>query len=152
MPVWRRSVDVDVVQAPGTPEEKRWSASIGGDLDTQALFYASDRIRIGDEIHSEFFDEPRIVASVTPVTASDGSLTHWEARMVPLSQWKRASRPPSPQYIASGQGARINVGSTDHSVQQFQNQTAEFRAVERELDALRAAIEQFTAAMIARTH
>ncbi len=62
--------------------------------------------------------------------------------MVPLSQWKRASRPPSPQYIASGQGARINVGSTDHSVQQFQNQTAEFRAVERELDALRAAIEQ----------
>jgi hypothetical protein len=89
MATFGRSVPVDIVHAPGTPEEKRWSTLMGGDLATKALFHPPDRVKTGDEIHGNVFDEPRIISSVNPVTALDGSVTYWEARMLPLSQWKR---------------------------------------------------------------
>src|SRR5262245_26338827 len=89
MPVFSRTVEVEVIHAPRTSEEKRWSTSMGGDLKTKALFYAPDRVASGDEIHATLFDEPRVITAVDPITTVDGSLSYWEARMLPRSQWQR---------------------------------------------------------------
>ena len=66
--------------------------------------------------------------------------------MMPQSRWERENRAGAPSFTATGQGARINVGSTDQSVQQFQNHSPELGAVFRELDAIQAAIEQLASA------
>lgn len=88
--VFGRSIPVHILRSPGTAEEKRWSTLMGGDLSSKALFQPEDRVQRGDEIHAEnFFDEPRIVTSVYPQVVMDGSISHWEARIQPKSEWGR---------------------------------------------------------------
>lgn len=136
------------MRAPGSPEEKRWTADMGGNRSTKALFYLKDRVRTGDRIHcDDMFDEPRVITKVDPNVMADGSTSHWVAEMMPESQWERENRPAAPSFVAAGQGARINYGSVDQSVQQFQNHSPELGAVMRELDAITAAIEQLASAV-----
>ena len=85
MVVFGRSVPVEIVHASDTPDERRWSTDMGGDQATKALLNPPDRVVTGDEIHCELFDEPRIVTSVHPVTSLDGSVSYWEAEMLPQS-------------------------------------------------------------------
>lgn len=116
MATFNRSVPVDLVHARGTPEERRWSTSMAGDLASKALFDAPDRVVTGDEIHASLFDEPRIVASVHPVTNLDGSVSYWEARMLPLSQWQRENSHLTPRSKASPVLIFISHSSEDHEV------------------------------------
>jgi hypothetical protein len=145
MPVFTTSHEVEIVRAPGSPDEKRWTAMMGGDRATKALFYVEDRVRTRDEIHCEdIFDEPRIITKVRPEIVLDGSTSHWVAEMIPKSQWERANRAGQPTYSVTGQGGRINIGSVDQSVQQFHNHSPELAAVLKELDAIRDAVEHLT--------
>jgi hypothetical protein len=93
MAVFGRSIDVEIVHAPGTVEEKRWSTTMGGDLATKALFHPVDRVVTGDEVHASLFDEPRVISSVNPVTTLDGTVSHWEARMTAAVPLAARSRP-----------------------------------------------------------
>ena len=63
---------VTVIRDSGTAEEKRWDTHIGGDLAQNALFYLEDRVKTGDELQSEVFDEPRVVSKVDPVLMLSG--------------------------------------------------------------------------------
>jgi hypothetical protein len=118
MPVFTSQYAVTLIRDAGTPEEQRWETRMGGDLTRKALFYLDDRVRTGDEIHADFFDEPRIVSRVNPCTTMTG-ISHWEAEMVPQSDWRARQRSMQPSIVVSGQGARVNLGSVDRSVQQF---------------------------------
>lgn len=142
MATFGRAVPVEIVRGRGTTEEKRWSALMAGNLATNALFQPEDRVRTGDEIHCELFDEPRVLTAVHPDTSLSGDLSCWKAEMVPQSRWNRQNQPAAPTFNATGQGARINVGSIDRSVQQFHNARPEFEAVLRELDSIKSAIAQ----------
>ena len=80
------SFPVTIIHAPGRPTERRWHTRIGGDCDRRALVQSEDRVALGDEIHCEFFDQPRIVVRVKPVFGS-GAVAYWEAEIVPRSEW-----------------------------------------------------------------
>jgi hypothetical protein len=100
-------------------EEKRWDTRMGGDLAQNALFYLEDRVKTGDELHCEIFDEPRVITKVDPALMLSG-ISHWEARIVPLSEWRRRNR-ALPNINVTGPGARVNFHSLDQSVQNFEN-------------------------------
>ena len=115
---------------------------MGGDGSRRGLFYAKDRIRTGDRIYcDDLFDEPRVITGVHPEKLLSGNVSHWIAEMLPESQWERQNR-PQPLLTPLPDRARINVGSVDRSVQQFQNQSGNLDGVMRELDAIREAIER----------
>jgi hypothetical protein len=120
MPTFGSHHRVTVIRASGTPEEKRWDTHMGGDLAQNALFYLEDRVKTGDELQSEAFDEPRVISKVDPVLMLSG-ISHWEARIVPVSEWRRRNRAMLPNINVTGQGARVNLHSLDQSVQNFQN-------------------------------
>jgi hypothetical protein len=116
MAVFGRSIDVEIVHAPGTVEEKRWSTTMGGDLATKALFHPVDRVVTGDEVHASLFDEPRVISSVNPVTTLDGTVSHWEARMTPLSRWQLEAGHLFTRKAATGVQIFISHSSEDHEV------------------------------------
>jgi hypothetical protein len=134
---------VTIVRARGTPDEKSWQAQMGGDLARKALFYIDDRIKTGDEIHCELFDEPKIISKVDPSLMLSG-VSHWEAEMMPQSEWDRRHGVALPQITVTGQGARINIGSADHSSQHFHNAQSD-AAVLQALEEIKAAIAQHVA-------
>ncbi len=99
---------VTVIRHPGTPEERRWDTRMGGDLDTTALFQASDTVVTGDEIHCDVFDQPRVVLRTKPVFGS-GELAYWEAAIIPRSEWNSlhsAKRPVSATEQTSARYSR----------------------------------------------
>jgi hypothetical protein len=114
---------------------------MGGDLKDLALFYLDDRVRTGDELHSECFDEPRVITRVDPSMTMSG-VSHWEAKIVPLSEWKRLRQPAQPHVVVTGQGARVNLGSVDQSVQHFHNAADQAAAVAQVLGEIKALIEK----------
>jgi CheY-like chemotaxis protein len=74
------------------------------------LFYLQDRVKTGDEIHSDVFDEPRVIVRVDPALVMEG-VSHWEATIVPRSQWIRPHVSTQLQYTG-GKGMsmqRIDV-------------------------------------------
>jgi hypothetical protein len=78
---------ITVVRDVGGPSETRWDTQMGGDFVYKALFNTRE-IRTGDEIHCDLFDEPRVVSRVDPVLAH-GGVSHWEAKIMPRSEWTR---------------------------------------------------------------
>jgi hypothetical protein len=101
-----------------------------------------DLVKTGDEIRSDVFDEPRVVTRVDPSLCMEG-VSHWEAAIVPRSEWNRLHRNVQPTIFVSGQGARVNFGSLDQSVQYFGSAT-EISTVLRALDEIREAIKSDT--------
>jgi hypothetical protein len=140
MPVFGSHSPVTIVRARGTPDEKTWEAQMGGDRARKALFYRDDRVKTGDEIQCELFDEPKIVSRVDPVMTMSG-LSHWEAEMVPKSQWQKLQREALSNITVTGQGARVNIGSHDHSIQHFNNVQADNAAVLSVLEEIKVAIQ-----------
>ena len=114
---------------------------MGGDRARKALFYIDDRIKTGDEIQSDLFDEPKIISKVDPSMTMDG-VSHWEAEMMPQSEWNRRHGPALPAVTISGQGARVNIGSADHSSQHFHNVQSDSAAVLQALEEIKTAIAQ----------
>jgi hypothetical protein len=141
MPSFGSHTLVTIIRARGTPDEKTWEAQMGGDRARNALFYLDDRVKTGDEIHCELFDEPKIITKVDPSMTLSGP-SHWEAEMMPQSEWQRRYRPPSPNITVTGQGARVNVGSLDQSVQHFHGAAADNAAILHLLEEIRTAIQQ----------
>jgi hypothetical protein len=74
---------VTIVRAAGTSEELRWDVQMGGDFDSKALFQPADRVKVGDEIHCDVFDIPRIVERVKPILLGNGEVAHWDAKISP---------------------------------------------------------------------
>jgi hypothetical protein len=140
MPVFGSHSLVTIIRARGTPDEKSWEAQMGGDRARKALFYLDDRIKTGDEIHCELFDEPKIISKVDPAMTMSG-VSHWEADMMPQSEWRRHHGAALPNITLTGQGARVNIGSSDHSIQHFHNAQADNAAVLQALEEIRAAIK-----------
>jgi len=130
---------VTIIRARGTPDEKTWEAQMGGDRARTALFYLDDRVKTGDEIHCELFDEPKIISKVDPVMILSGP-SHWEAEMVPQSEWNRRRGATLPNIMVTGQGARVNIGSLDHSHQDFRHADDDNAAVLRVLEEIQATI------------
>ncbi|HEY6988075.1 MAG TPA: hypothetical protein VH369_06815 [Bryobacteraceae bacterium] len=140
MPVFGSHSHVTIFRARGTPDEKSWEAQMGGDRARKALFYIDDRVKTGDEIHCELFDEPKIISKVDPSMTMSG-VSHWEAEMMPRSEWQRRYGSPSHNITVTGQGARVNVGSTDQSVQHFHN-VQDDAAIVHLLEEIKTAIQQ----------
>ena len=138
MPVFGSYYEVTIVREAGTAEEASWKTQMGGDLARKALFHVEDRVKTGDEIHCDVFDEPRVVARVDPSLCMEG-VSHWEATIVPRSEWNRLHRNIQSTIMVTGQGARVNLGSLDQSVQHFSGAT-EIGAVLKSLDEIREAI------------
>lgn len=61
---------------------------------------------------------------------------------MPKSEWGFRHRAALPSITVSGQGARVNLGSIDQSVQHFHNQQADHAAVLHALDEILEAIQQ----------
>lgn len=95
MVVFSSSCRVTIVRSPGTPEERSWETSMGGDFNAKALFQTEDRVLPGDELRCHLFDQPRIVRLVKPRAAS-GEVAYWEASIVPRSEWSRRRKVVSP--------------------------------------------------------
>ena len=140
MPVFGSHSLVTIVRARGTPEEKTWEAQMGGDRARKALFYLDDRVKTGDEIHCELFDEPKVISKVDPSLTMSG-VSHWEAEMMPQSEWSRRHAAALPNIMMTGQGARVNIGSSDQSIQHFHNAQADNAAVLQALEEIKAAIQ-----------
>lgn len=141
MPVFGSHYPVTVVRGAKTADEKRWETRMGGDLSRKALFYIDDKIKTGDEIHADVFDEPRIVVRVTPSLVAEG-VSHWEAEMLPQSEWQLRHRAALPPITVTGMGARVNVHSVDQSTQNFHNQYNDNAALIQALDDVKAMIQQ----------
>ena len=141
MPVFGSHHLVTIVRDAGTPAETRWEARMGGDLDRKALFYLEDRVRTGDQIHYEYFDEPRVLARVLPEQTLSGP-SHWRAELMPLSEWNRRNAPASAGVHVNGQGARVNIGSQDYATQIFNNEQSPIDDVIRALAELKAQLPQ----------
>jgi hypothetical protein len=141
MPVFGSHTLVTVIRAHGTADEKRWEAQMGGDGARKALFYIDDRVKTGDEVHCELFDEPKIISRVDPAMTMDGP-SHWEAEMMPQSEWNRRHAPSLHHITMTGQGARVNIGSADHSSQHFHNAQSDNAAVLRLLEEIKTVIAQ----------
>jgi hypothetical protein len=141
MPSFGSHAPVTIIRARGTADEKSWEAQMGGDLARKALFYIDDRIKTGDEVHCELFDEPKVISKVNPAMTLSGP-SHWEAEMMPQSEWKRCNAPSLPHITLTGQGARVNIGSADHSSQHFHNVQSDNAAVLKVLEEIKAAIAQ----------
>jgi hypothetical protein len=139
MPVFGSYYEVTIVRHARTAQEASWKTRMGGDLARKALFHMEDRVKTGDEIHSEVFDEPRVVARVDPSLVMEG-VSHWEATIMPQSEWNRLHRNVQPTILVSGQGARVNLGSLDQSVQYFGGATG-ISTVLKALDEIREAIK-----------
>ena len=57
MPIFSPSYDVEIIRKTDDGE-KRWTARIGGNLNTEALFQNDHNgVRVGDEIHCGLFDD-----------------------------------------------------------------------------------------------
>ena len=122
MPVFGSYYEVTVVREAGTANEMSWKTQMGGDLARKALFHVEDRVRTGDEIYCDAFDEPRVITRVDPSLVMEG-VSHWVATIVPRSEWNRLHRSAQPTIMVTGQGARVNLGSLDESVQHFDGAT-----------------------------
>ncbi len=77
------NLTVTVIRDAGTPQEKQWTATVGGDLRHLLLFHWYETVKTGDTVYSELFDEPRVIVRVDPVLHP--GLTHWEATIIPQS-------------------------------------------------------------------
>jgi hypothetical protein len=87
------SCPVVIVRASGAPAEKPGAARMLTDLSTTAFFDGSVSLHVGDEIHCELFDEPRVVAGVSPFARPNASMQYWKVEIVPRSRWV-SERPP----------------------------------------------------------
>ena len=92
MPIFGVNTSATIVRNPGTDTETRWTTQIGGDFNNKVLLQKRDRVRAGDEIHSPYFDEPRVVIRVFPVFVMNG-LSHWQAAIVTRSEWDALPHP-----------------------------------------------------------
>jgi hypothetical protein len=93
MPIFGRYTPVTIVRDAGTEQETRWNTHAGGDLRHKVLFHTEDRVRTGDEILCDLFDEPRIVTRVDADVLLN-EVSHWEATVLPQSEWGRIHRRP----------------------------------------------------------
>jgi len=139
MPGFGSYHEVTIVRDAGTSQETSWKTRMGGDLARTALFHVEDRVKTGDEIRSDVFDEPRVIARVDPSLVMEG-VSHWQATIMPRSEWNRQHGNLRPTIFVSGQGARVNLGSVDQSVQNFGAATG-VSAVLKALDEIRDAIK-----------
>jgi hypothetical protein len=91
------SCPVVIVRASGEPAEKRGAAWMLTDLSATAYFDGSVSLGVGDEIHCELFDEPRVVAGIRPFARPNASMQYWRVDIIPRSQWvsKPAAAPPT---------------------------------------------------------
>src|SRR5260221_12988500 len=87
---------------------------MGGDFARIALFQPNDRVVTGDEIHSDLFDEPRVVARVDPVLAS-GQVAYWKATIMPRSERRRLYRNDRPIVPPMEQPLGRNIPNSDTS-------------------------------------
>jgi hypothetical protein len=65
----------------------------------------------------------------------------WEAEMMARSEWQRRRGTPSRNITITGQGARVNIGSSDQSVQQFHD-VQDDAAVVHLLEEIKTAVQQ----------
>jgi hypothetical protein len=107
MSVFCSNALVTIVRGAGTDQETRWETQIGGDFRHTALFHAGASVKIGDELLSPWFDEPRVVVRVDPVVRQQ-VLMHWEATILPRSEWDRITQH---QHAASPAHADSNARS-----------------------------------------
>jgi hypothetical protein len=84
-----------IVRNVGTPKERRWETQMGGNFSDAALFPKHEEIEIRDEVYCDGFDEPRVVSWVTPVVVQDG-VSHWHAKLMRRSEWRRLPNIPKP--------------------------------------------------------
>ena len=139
IPVFGSYYEVTVVRETGTAHEMSWKTQMGGDLARNALFHVEDRVKTGDEIYCDAFDEPRVIARVDPSLVMEG-ISHWVAAIVPRSEWNRQHKSAAqPTIVVTGQGARVNLGSLDQSVQHFGGATENSAAFQL-LNEIREAI------------
>jgi hypothetical protein len=88
------SCPVVIVHASGVAAEKRDAARMLTDLSTTAFFDGSVSLAVGDEIHCELFDDPRVVASVIPYARPSAAMQYWKVDIIPGSRWVN-ERPPA---------------------------------------------------------
>jgi hypothetical protein len=140
--VFGRSIPVTITWNHGSPDEQRRDALIGGNLRDTVLVQPDDHPVTGEVLTSPaFFDEPRVITAVHPVTSLGGSISYWEALIIPLSQWQRENRRQTSHTInVTGQGNKVNVDSVDQSVQVSISGPPERVAVERALEEIRSAV------------
>ena len=91
--------NVTVVRKAGErDEERRDDVRVGGSLDHNILFHPDVDIKPGDQIHSPALHEPRVVDDTHPHFASSG-ITHYEADLVPLSDYEAFHQPVVPTMV-----------------------------------------------------
>ncbi len=92
------SCPVVIVRASGVAAGKPGAARMLTDLSATAFFDGSVSLAVGDEIHCELFEEPRIVAAVWPFARPNASMQQWKVDLVPRSDWvdeRSRARPPT---------------------------------------------------------
>lgn len=137
MPVFSMNHAVMLIRQPGTPIEKREEVVVGGDLKQSALFHLDVKPRTGDVIEYQYFDEPRVITSVTPEMALDGP-THFRASLVPRSQHERESNRfgSITQNFAGPVGNVAVAQGSAISITQTAAHTGELKRADELIDAL----------------
>lgn len=131
---------VTIVRAPGSVRETHGTALMLTDL-TTTLFEAFVSIHAGDEIHGDLFDEPRLVASVTPYARPHASMQYWRVNIVPRSQVSQ--RPPTgPPITSTRPVAAVTVGAAGRAVENFFTPSPELAPLMRALDDVERTVEQ----------
>ena len=105
-----------VIREAGTNEELRREMNVGGDFRSQPLFDAQDKIQPGDEVHSDLFDEPRVIMRVEPVLGQT-DLLYWIAEIIPRSEWRRRYKTAPPYVPGRAPYPRTMYHSTKPPVQ-----------------------------------
>jgi hypothetical protein len=106
-----------IVRNLRTPRQQRWQTQTGGNFSDLALFLKHDEVQIGDEVYCDCFDEPRVVAWVTPVVVQHG-LSHWRAKLMRRSEWRSLTNIPKPYPRWKYQWSRVGkiVNSLEEEV------------------------------------
>jgi hypothetical protein len=134
---------VTIIRHPGTPEEYRWDARMGGDFDAKALFQASDKVIPGDEIHCDLFDVPRIVLRVKAVLGS-GEISHWKVMMAPQPEWNRRLQVKRLPELARDQMEAPAPPQGDPALTDGDDRTFDFVSETGRISAIAAYIRHWT--------
>jgi len=134
--VFGRVVRGFVIRGAGTATEQKFAVEFGGDLKHTALFQTADRPRRGDELECSYWDENRVITRVDANTNLSGGVSYWEAQIVPKSELEPPSAGIPLGINISGTGNRINIGSVDQSLQNFNTASLDTSAILSVLDEI----------------
>lgn len=88
MPVFTINQQVQLLRDGNQPRE----IEVGGTLEKFALFQSDIDVKKGDKIvNEELLDEPRVITSIKTHRLIDGSISHREVTLVPLSEFNESN-------------------------------------------------------------